>query len=77
MLGIKMLDKNILKSRINSMPQGGKRMPFFFGFVAGNFGKLRSNSILPCDNLLLSGCIRENPDTFLSSGVFVFEGNFA
>lgn len=74
-LGVKSIDMNISQSIVNFMPQGGKRMPFFFGLVFGNLGELTSNSISPYDNLLLCGCIRENPDTFLSGGVFVLKGD--
>ena len=64
MLGLNSIDMLILCTIIDAMPQGGKRMPFFFGLIPENYGKLPSNAILPCDNLLLSGCIRGNPDTF-------------
>ena len=64
MLGLKIIDMIISHSIIKAMPQGGKRMSFFFGLVPENYGKLPSNAIPPCDNLLLSGCIRGNPDTF-------------
>jgi len=50
-------------------------MSFFFGPAPENYGGLTSNVVSPCDNLLLYGCIRGNPGTLLSGGVFVFSGN--
>ena len=75
MLGLKIVDMINTHSIIKAMPQGGKRMSFFFGLSPENCGRLPSNVVSLCDNLLLYGCIRGNPGTLLSGGVFVFSGN--
>ena len=75
MLGLKIVDMINTHAIIKAMPQGGKRMSFFFGLGPENSGRLPSNVVSLCDNLLLYGCIRGNPGTLLSGGVFVFSGN--